>query len=66
MIKIFFTGTVIFKLNSKNCSRCVNRETRTNQVVSNHSKLFKYTHCAYSKPSYLYGRSILVPEDETH
>ena len=30
------------------------RETMLNQVFSDSPKLYKYTHCAYSKPSYLY------------
>ena len=37
-----------------------------NHVCLNRPELYNYTHCAYSKPSYLfYGSSVIMSEDGT-
>ena len=37
-----------------------------NHVYSNRPELYNYTHCAYSKPSYLfYESSVIMSEDGT-
>ena len=49
-----------------NAFNSLNRETMTNHVYSNRPELYNYTHCAYSKPSYLfYGSSVIMSEDGT-
>ena len=49
-----------------NAFNSLNRETVLNHVYSNRPELYNYTHCAYSKPSYLfYGSSVKLSEDGT-
>ena len=44
----------------------LNRETMLNHVFSNRPELYNYTHCAFSKSSYLiYGSSVIMSEDGT-
>ena len=58
--------TVLLKLDFKNAFISLNRETMLNHVYSNRPELYNYTHCAYSKPSYLfYGSSVIMSEDGT-
>ena len=55
--------TVLLKLNFKNS---LNRETMVNHVYSNRPELYNYTHCVYSKPTYLfYGSSVIMSENGT-
>ena len=60
--------TVLLKLDFKNAFNSFNRETRLNHVFfSNLPEWYNYTHCAYSKPTYLfYGGSVTMSEDGTH
>ena len=58
--------SVLLKLDFKNVFNSLNRETMLNHVYSNCTDLYNYTHCAYSKISYLfYGSSVISSEDGT-
>ena len=46
--------TFLLKIDFKNVFNSLNREIMLNHVFSNGPELYKYTHCAYSKPSYLF------------
>ena len=52
--------TVLFKLDFRNAFNSLNRETMLNHVYSNRPKSYNCTHCAYSKPSYLFYGSCVI------
>ena len=55
-----------FKNDFKIAFNSLNRETMLSHVYSSRPELYNYTHCAYSKPSYLfYGSSVIMSEDRT-
>ena len=57
---------VILKLDFKNAFNSLNRETLLNYIFKTRSRIYKYTHAAYAKPSYLfYGESIIMSEEGT-
>ncbi len=57
---------VILKLDFKNAFNSLNRETMLNSVFEKRRELYRYTHAAYSKPTYLqYDNSIIFSEEGT-
>ena len=52
---------VRLKIDFENALNLINRQIILDKTFATHAEIYKYSHSAYSQPSFFYGDSLIIP-----